>query len=450
MSCGDSDNFAARVYAFIDQEGLLSSSSRPLLAVSGGRDSMCLLDLLRRRWQVAVAHFNFQLRGEESFRDEAFLRDYCARYHLPFHLRREDTHAWCAAHHLSTQVGCRELRYCFFEELRQAYGYTEVVIAHHADDRAETLLLNLVRGTGLRGLGAMRPRHGDLVRPLLVVTRREIDEYVSAHQLAYRDDSSNATNKYTRNFLRHEVLPLLASVNSSATEHIAQTAILSSESYEILRTEAIALWGEIDVYGDFSWEYHTALTASHLGLSRFWLRERLLYYGFSQQSVDIALDVFPSSEATGRYVESAGWRATYDRGVLHVVERGSGQATEFPELRMTEELVPEGLSDIDLKRFANRDPWIAVVDAASFVSPLRLRPWQSGDSFTPLGMGGRSKKVSDFLTDLRYPSHRRSEVLVLEDATGVILWVVGLRLSERVALRRTTRRAVCLSVSWKS
>jgi len=443
------------ILAFIRQEALLTDTSRPLVAVSGGRDSMFLLHLLMRHWSVAVAHFNFQLRGEESFRDEAFVTNFCQEHAIPLHVRREDTHQWCAANGVSsTQVGCRQLRYTFFEELVAQYGYTEIVTAHHADDQAETLLFRLARGTGLRGMMGMRPRNGLIVRPLLRTTRAAIDRWVAEERMPYQEDSSNETDKYTRNYIRHQILPHLSHFNAQALQHLVEATEAVAEGNRALTAEAEALWGSLDAEGPFFWEYETQQTAAHPDLARYWLRERLGRYGFSQDAIRTALALFHSSSQTGRYVESAAWRATYDRGRLCVLARPVAEAAEdFPlridetttevffsrpltymgqewkRLTIRDERLPYFASEEAFKAYVRRGRETALFAPSLLHYPLSLRRWRAGDFFMPLGMGGHRKKVSDLLTDLRLPSYARQEVLVLEDAAGVILWVVGLAVS---------------------
>lgn len=456
------------ILTFISQEGLLTPHSRPLVTVSGGRDSMFLLHLLMRHWSVAVAHFNFQLRGEESFRDEAFVTDFCHLHHIPLHLRREDTHQWCESHGVgSTQVGCRQLRYRFFDELVTQHGYTEIVTAHHADDQAETLLFRLARGTGLRGMMAMRPRNGRLVRPLLHTTREEINAWVEAHAMRYVEDSSNTTDQYTRNYIRHQLLPHFTHFNPRALQHLVAATEAVAEAQRALTTEAETQWGSLALDGAFFWEYATPLTEAHPDLARYWLREKLSHYGFSQSEIQTALDAFHTHAQTGRMLEGRAWRAIYDRGRLCVTPRETTRGSdepivitsettevEFPSSHATDRLkmqisrthLPHFEDMRALKAYAQRGAWTAMFDAAQLRYPLSLRHWRAGDIFTPLGMKGRHKKVSDLLTDRRLPTYQRRTVWVLEDATGNIVWVVGVALSSVAALSVTSREAVVVVI----
>ena len=215
-----------RVKSFCAENRLIPSGARVLCAVSGGGDSVCLLHLLSQ-WkniEVRCAHFNHQLRGAESDQDEAFVRDLCQQWNIPLTVGRADVAAYAGAHSLSLEEAGRNLRYAFLEETAGAGGCTHIATAHNADDNAETVLLNLIRGTGLRGLGGIPLSRGKIVRPLLQTTRGEILAYLAGNDLPHREDSSNSDQAYTRNKLRSQVMPLLRELNPKAVEHLGATA----------------------------------------------------------------------------------------------------------------------------------------------------------------------------------------------------------------------------------
>ncbi len=451
-----SSNVERRVRAFIDREGLLSDASYPLLTVSGGRDSMMLLALFHKLgiWEFGVAHFNFQLRGEESLRDMEHVRIACQVRGISLHLQTVDTYKWCEEHKCSIQVGCRVLRYDFFEALSSTYGYTEIVTAHHAEDQAETVLFNLVRGGGLEGVRGMRPRNGKLIRPLLILRRSEIEAWLVENGVQYVEDSTNASDKYTRNAIRHHVIPPLETVNKQAVVHINTFANFAAEAYRSLQTEAEQLWGVIAITSPFVWDYAAENVRAHPGLATFWLRERLQFLHFSEEDIEIALYAFPSAQ-TGKKITTGEWDAVYDRGKLEVyrvksvppqeVYMSSETSNAQQSISFAEEVFHEALAWENRREFLQRGENCAVLDCEKVYFPLILRTWQAGDVFTPLGMLGKKKKVSDFLTDIHYPTHLRQRVQVLEDAQRRILWVVGLRLAEVAAVSKTTREIFVLT-----
>ncbi len=456
MSPDTPDSLPVQLAAYISQERLLSATSRPLLAVSGGRDSMALLSLFLHlnKWPIAVAHFNFQLRGEESERDENYVTQICKRAALPLYVEREDAKAWCEAHKCSLEVGCRKLRYDFFERICEIHGYTEIVTAHHAEDQAETLLFHLSRGCGLKGLVGMRPRNGKIVRPLLALPRYALESWLSEQKLGYVEDSSNVTDDYTRNFIRHNVLPALAKVNKQTVRHLCSLSNHAQEAYETLRTEAEAIWGKIETPTNVLFDAHSPQVEAHRGLANFWLRERLLYLQFNENNVDTLLKLLADGQ-TGKKVLTDTWEAYIDRGKLVIVPRSTILPSIFyPDpsasdayLRYTQEVIKQEFTQIELKKYANRGKAVALFDLDLINFPLVYRPWRAGDTMQPLGMPVvQKKKISDLLTDAHYPTHLRREARILVDAHEQILWLPRIRQSSYAALSPTTRRVLVVEV----
>ena len=229
------DPFLHTIHRFILAHELMRPDGKYLVALSGGADSVCLLLVLQRLgYQVEAAHCNFLLRGEESHRDERFCIDLCQRLSIPLHLVHFDTHTYAAAHHVSIEMAARELRYAYFAQLREDIGAAAICVAHHQDDSVETFLLNVVRGTGLKGLRGVQPRRGDVVRPLLCVTRTAIEGYLASEGQAYVTDSTNLQPAAAvRNRIRLEVLPLLQSINPGIRDSIMQTTHHMGEAFKV-------------------------------------------------------------------------------------------------------------------------------------------------------------------------------------------------------------------------
>ena len=296
------------VRAYIEKQQLLSGDKPVLVGLSGGADSVALLALLvQLDYPCMALHCNFHLRGDESVRDEQFAEDMACRLQVPFHKIDFDTVAYAAEHHLSIEMAARELRYSWFEEMRQRLGAQAIAVAHHRDDSVETVLMNLVRGTGIRGLGGIRPKNGHVVRPLLTVSRSEILDWLEEQQLPYVTDSTNLSDAYTRNFIRLRVLPLLEELNPSVksaiartADHLAETETIYLHEVEKARRELLKEGNRIPIARLL--RYPSPATI---------LYELLKPYGFSRQVAD---DVFRSLEReSGKMFYSPGFCLLKDR-----------------------------------------------------------------------------------------------------------------------------------------
>lgn len=449
-----------RVLRYIAREGLLDASSRVVLAVSGGLDSMVMLSIFHHanRWPFVVAHCNFTLRGEASELDETLVRQTCAKMGVACHVQRFETVAWAKAQGVSIEVAARELRYQWFETLRQSLGYTHIATAHHAQDQAETILFNLFRGAGLRGIAGIPPINGHVVRPLLATAHQEVIAWAEALGVPHREDATNATDDYTRNRIRHHLIPLSEQVHSAAVANSCRCAAIARESYNTLRTEAERAWGAIPQantpYG-FRFDWQAAVREGREGLARFWLRESLVNLGLSHGAIDNILESLRHM-GTGRYVEGGGWRCTVDRDGLDVRRNDvAPQAVTGvlvpgetmwlrPDIRVRWEGCAGWRAQGEWRSYVNRGPWCAVLDGSLARGQVRIRRWQAGDRLRPLGMR-RSKLVSDLLTDAKWPSGAREAVEVVEIG-GKIAWVVGVRISEEFSLRPESVEAVEIAV----
>lgn len=411
-----------KVWQYIEQKKLLAPGEKVLVALSGGADSVALLRLLLEYGcRCEAAHCNFRLREAESDRDEAFVRTLCAAHGVPLHVTRFDTRGTAARRHLSLEMAARELRYAWFEEVRRGCGASCIAVAHHADDSVETFLLNLIRGTGIEGLRGIRPRNGNVVRPLLCLSKADILDYLESIGQAFVTDSTNLQDEYTRNKIRLRLLPLLQAIHPSARNNILQTA------------------GHIDdaalVYRQGIEEGKKRVCTPQGICIRSLLREvapeALLFeilrgFGFNGAQVH---DVFQSlAGQAGKTFHAPGADLIKDREYL-LVETDT--AAVRPQLQ-TETV--ERTADFAIPR----DKAIACLDADKIVFPLSLRRWRHGDSFVPFGMKGR-KKVSDYLTDRKFSLVQKARQWVLccgED----IVWLVGERPDDRFCVRAGTRR----------
>ncbi|HVZ55246.1 MAG TPA: tRNA lysidine(34) synthetase TilS [Chitinophagaceae bacterium] len=442
-----------RFAAYIQQNRLLSAGHRVLVAVSGGVDSVVLCELLHRSgFDFVMAHCNFQLRGAESERDEAFVRSLATAYGRRLDVQRFATAEYARDNHLSTQAAARQLRYDWFHELlrqsRQQPGQPleYLLTAHHLDDAIETSVMNFFKGTGIAGLRGILPRQGNLVRPLLFAYKEEILDFARRQGLSWVEDSSNAERKYTRNFVRHDLLPRVESVYPGARTALA-ASLERFRDTEILYRQAIAMHQKslLEYRGD---EVHIpVLKLKKVIPLPAVLHELLAPYGFSGHQVDEVirlLDAEPGKwigSATHRLIRHGRWLILAPLAAertRHVVIDEPGSYT-YPggTLQITRR-VP---SEVDF-RAGDATAWL---DARSVRFPLILRPWKAGDYFYPLGMA-KKKKLARFFIDKKLSLTDKEKVWVLESA-GRICWVVGYRIDERCKVHPSTREVVRVRTS---
>lgn len=416
----------SKVERYIEKHNLLNPNELYIVALSGGADSVALLLLLKNaHFNVHAAHCNFHLRGDESDRDEAFCVELCKGLGVELHRVHFDTREYAELHKVSIEMAARELRYKWFEQLRQDIGAAGICVAHHRDDSAETVLLNLVRGTGLRGLTGIQPRNGYILRPLLCVSRAEIETFLAEKGQKYVTDSTNWEADVQRNVVRLAVLPLLRRLNPAVVENIQRTAENLAEAQQVLNV-TIAKINSSNILNLSDLENY--------GSSEYLAFEWLKKYGFNGDQVRQILDA-----ETGKIISSAtGYDVLKDRGRL-IVEPA---LQPFKPMRIPE----EGTYVLDEdKRFSvrkkpvyvSKEPHIVTLDAAKIQFPLTIRRVEEGDWMQPYGMKGR-KLLSDLMTDLKMTVFEKRRQLVVVDNQGVVVWAVGLRVADFVAVTEVT------------
>ena len=425
------------VRQYIAQQRLLDRSCKHLVAVSGGADSVALLLILKRLdYDVEAVHCNFHLRGQESDRDEAFVRSLCDREGVTIHLSHFDTNTYADLHQVSIEMAARELRYRYFEQLRQDIGAVEVCVAHHQDDAVETLLMNLVRGAGIHGLTGIRPRNGHVVRPLLCVSRADIEDYLRSMGQDYVTDSTNLVPDVVRNKLRLQVLPLLRELNPAASENMAKTARRLADVETLYDLTVRRLADEVTVDGAIDVEVLLQGPAPESVLY-----ELLTPKGFNPVQVEQIFSCLTGP--SGRVFCSPTHEAVVDRGRLIVEERHE----TLPTMKIPETGTYHYMDGLKLRFSTTETQKIsktsdcATLDADKARFPFVIRPVQTGDRFQPFGMEG-SRLVSDFLTDRKYSVLEKRRQLVVTDATDNIVWLVGERVDQRYAVSADTRRVL--------
>ena len=431
---------------YIETNELATKNDRILLTVSGGVDSMVMLSLfIQNGYQVGVAHCNFQLRGEESDEDEVLVKNMAAKFDVPFYNKRFDTSGEMERTGESMEMAARRLRYAWFDELSHEEGYNVIAIAHHADDSIETFFINLLRGTGLRGLTGISTQIGRIIRPLMFASRKEISDYALQHHIPFREDSSNRSTKYLRNKIRLGLIPRIREINPKFTklmsrnikrltdaqqfinhgiERIKEEAMVSTNGFYIIYVD------RIDPVFPLSFVIYELLSAS---------------FGFKGDVID-ALCRAVEHNATGKRFYARDWVAYVDRGKIMV--------TPIPEDDACLTLVEEGAArsycgnsilyyeyrDIDTIKDYGVPENMAQIDADKLQFPLTLRRWQEGDTFVPFGMEGR-KKVSDFLIDHKVSMAEKQRQFVLLSGDEIV-WLVGRRISETFRLTSQTENVL--------
>lgn len=427
--------------AYVAKEKLFSSGDRLLVAVSGGLDSVVLCELMHRAgWRFRIAHCNFQLRGEESERDERFVRGLAGRYDCEVLVKRFDTMAYASGHKISIQVAARELRYDWFREVGGV-----LLTAHHLDDNIETLLMNFFKGTGISGLRAMQPKQGKVVRPLLFTGRAELYKFASGAGLEWVEDSSNESDKYTRNYFRHRVIPLIEEVYPGTVSNLANNIGRFREIEQVYR-RAIdqQLKKLVEPRGNEA--FVPVLKLKGLTPLPTLVYEMITPYGFSAQQTDAVIALLDSG--SGKYICSATHRILKNRNWLIISPLQTMEAsTILIEAGDTRVEYDGGILTLSLRDELPQDPGgshVAWLDASMVSFPLLLRRWKQGDYFYPLGMR-KKKKLARFLIDNKLSLADKERIWVLE-SDKKILWVVGKRIDDRFKIGAGAGRV--LRIEW--
>ncbi|MEO6522973.1 MAG: tRNA lysidine(34) synthetase TilS [Mucilaginibacter sp.] len=427
---------------FITQHRLFEPGGRVLAAVSGGRDSVVLAHLLKQAGiDFGIAHCNFQLRPTEALAEQEFTKNLAKSLDVPFYTTNFDAAGYAHQKGISTQMAARALRYEWFEQIRYSFNYDCIAVAHHQNDSVETILLNLTRGTGIAGMHGILPKNGLIIRPILFLNRDEVDAIVADNGLQYMEDSSNASSKYARNKLRHEVIPRLKELNPKLEETFDNNIERFRELEQLLDIRLNELRPRLLVpYGD---EIHINIAAvKSLSPQRLLLFALLNPYGFSETVIN---DIISSLDKhSGRVFEAPGYVMVLDRNKLILSK--SKAAVDTVLINREDSEVTYGNYKINLLHddsplIVKDNPMALSVDAEALIYPLQVRSWQHGDYFIPMGMTGR-KKLSDYFVSEKIPVNQKDQIPILVNGNGDVIWIGGYRPDERYKVSALTKKVI--------
>jgi tRNA(Ile)-lysidine synthase len=428
---------------YIRDNKLVKGSDRILLAVSGGIDSMVMANLfLATRSKTGIVHCNFQLRGMESDEDEEFVKQFALINNIPFFSQRFDTAGFAAEKGVSIQMAARELRYRWFEEIRHKNGYSSISVAHNLNDNVETFLINLTRGTGIAGLTGMKPRHKNIIRPLLFASRKAINEYSQYNNISFREDKSNAETKYTRNKIRHVIISQFKTINPSFDTTITETAERLSEINEIVAGYLSEIRKKVTVQRDNEIVFKIN-ALQNLEPVNTLLFELFRPYGLSKGQLDDLQKLFKSR--TGSQLITTGYRVIKNRRELIVLKNEEKPENQFilsglQDFRKFSDCISARIKELDSGFIIPASSNIACLDADKIFFPMVIRRWKHGDSFYPLGMK-QKKKLSDYFVDNKYSILDKENCLILE-SEGKIAWVINDRIDNRYKITSSTKKAL--------
>ncbi len=436
---------------FISENNLINPGDKILLAVSGGIDSMVMTHLFQSLdYKIGIAHCNFSLRARESDKDEEMVSIYASEHNIPFYSIRFETKAFAKENGLSVQMAARELRYKWFEEIRSKHSYDSIAVAHNLNDNIETLIINLIRGTGLTGMTGMRPVSNRIIRPLLFATRQEILSFQIRHKIAFREDKSNADTKYTRNKIRHLIIPVLKEINPSIESTLNETAERFTGINEIV-SDYISGLREI-----ISEEKEQFVTFNISQLKIYLHNKAILFELFKPFDITNARlnDLVKVIDGkTGSQIITGTHRIIKNRNEIIVSAEEIADETLYTIKNISAFCIFPGISSaryvtINQTFEIPSDSHMACVDSEKVTFPLVIRKWKAGDYFYPLGMK-QKKKLSDYFIDNKYSKFDKENIFILE-SDGKIVWIIGDRIDNRFKITSSTKKGLLIKSKRKA
>lgn len=439
---------------YIKKENLFSKSDSILLTVSGGIDSIVLCELFQKAGlKFSIAHCNFQLRGEESDGDEIFVETLAEKLKVQFHSVTFDTSSFAKKNKLSIQVAARQLRYEWFEEIREQFDYSFIATAHHQDDSIETFFINLIRGTGIAGLHGILPKQGKVIRPLLFTNKEQIELFAKKNKLKHREDSSNASEKYVRNKIRHQLIPLLKELNPNIQQTIANDIKHLSDTEKIYKKVISEKRSKIVTEEENSIRF-SIKDLKKLNPLEPYLFEYLYPLGFNSVTINEIISCLEAQP--GKQFFSTTHRLIKDRDFL-IVDTSIKTKARLPDGQVSTQkkdanhFIKKNQKKIKIENFevlsnsANAKNYklkvsdnCANLDFDKLQFPLEIRKWEKGDVFYPLGMKGK-KKLSDFFIDKKLSIIQKEKIWLLTSKDKIV-WIIGLRMDDRFKVTNKTKK----------
>ncbi len=432
---------------YIKDNKLIKKDERVLMAVSGGIDSMVMADLfLKAGIETGIAHCNFCLRGKEADKDEALVRNYAEENNIIFFSKRIDTKGYATMKGISIQMAARELRYSWFDDIMNEKVFNLTALAHNLNDNIETMLINLTRGTGITGLTGMKPSAGRIIRPLLFATRSEIEAYCKENIIAYREDRSNAETKYTRNKIRHKVIPELKAINPSVEATLNETAQRLSAVKDIISQFTEEIKNRVISERDNNKIVNIRLLHPYLSNSTL-IFELLKPFGITDTTLKNLFTIIEGK--SGKRIYTISHMILKNRNEL-IISGLKESLNVFYEIQNIAGLkkIPFIVSADIISMSGNynipADNDTACLDSLKVSFPLIIRNWQPGDYFYPLGMT-QKKKLSDYFVDRKYSIIDKEKRLIME-SSGDIIWIIGDRIDNRFKITQSTHNALIIKL----
>ena len=450
---------------FVEKNNLIEKGDKILLALSGGIDSMVLAKLLilysqrtsstvnsQSQCHLSFAHCNFHLRGDDSNRDEKFVTEFAKENKIPIYIQHFDTESYAKENSLSIEMAARELRYSWFEELKDINNFTKVALAHHGDDQIETFLINMLRGSGIKGLKGMKPQNDFYIRPLLFSNRSQIEAFAKENNIQWVEDYTNNETIYLRNKIRHQIIPLFDELKDNARQSLNFSINCLSSENDLYRSLIDEKLSDIEfVKDDYRYIENRHFIQNENGKQLLfeWVRR----FGFNYEQAESMIEAMRLGKSGVVFYPSSidNRQQTTDNSLIASVQKDRIEIfkNRFDDDEFQIQIDSQILrfSDSQILRFSVlkkdedfkliKDSSVAQFDMDNIAFPLKLRRWKKGDRFRPLGMKG-SKLLSDFFNDLGFSTYQKQKVWIMEDANGLILWVVGYRISDKVKISDST------------
>jgi tRNA(Ile)-lysidine synthase len=440
---------------FISENNLIQDGDRVLVALSGGPDSVFLLHFIikfSKKFKIKIggAHINHKLRGNNSDRDEIFCEAICNELSIPFYSIQKDVKSFAKKNKLSIEVAARKVRYDFFNNVSSENYYNKIITAHNANDNVETVLLNLIKGAGLKGISGIPVKRKNIVRPILCLSKKEILDYLEENQFEYRIDESNLTNDYERNFLRNEIIPLLEKqINPALTKSVLNTSLILQSLAGEIDEKSENFKSKIKIENKISIKFPIKILNDNAVLNSYFVKQALDdCFDSKIESSDIKKIFSLVNKQSGKSEElSARLIALKERNEIIIKKKTINKRSELQKIKIGDEVNIRGkiisISNVNKDKIKfNNSKNLEYISADNIKNDFTLRSWKLGDKFLPIGMKG-TKKVSDYLNDVKINSFEKENQLILENK-GKIVWIVGRRLDERYRVTSNTKKVLQL------